>query len=101
MTRILGILAVVFLVGAGGAFPRDAHAQAACEAAAALAPGLAGAGAVGALGETVTTVLDRAVVGIEQAQTGGPDAAKEGGDDNAPPPPRPAANEPPPLIAGC
>jgi hypothetical protein len=102
MKRIVGIAAVALIVAAGGLAPRDAHAQGACEAAAAMAPALAGAGAVGAVGETVTNVLDRAVISIEQAQAGGPDAQGDGQTRaDAPPPPRPAANEPPPLPVGC
>jgi hypothetical protein len=105
--KTLGILAVALLIGAGGGAgglaPREVDAQGACEAAAALAPALAGAGAVGALGETVTNVFDRAVGQIEQAEAGGPDAQGEGDENGgaAPRPPRPTVNEPPPLIAGC
>ena len=103
MKKTLGILAVALLVGAGGVAPREAQAQGACEAAGALSVGIAGAAAVGALGETVTTGLDRAVGQIEQAEAGGPNAQPGVGESGeaTPPPPRPAANEPPPAVAGC
>ena len=102
MKRTLGIVAMALLIGAASITPREAAAQGACEAAGTMSIAVAGAGAVGALGETVTNVLDRAVSQIEQAEAGGPGAQTEGGEGgSAPRPPRPAANEPPPLIAAC
>jgi hypothetical protein len=102
MKRILAFVTVALLVFvAGGLAPREANAQGTCEYAATMSIAVSGAGAVGALGETVTNVLDRAVSQIEQAEAGGPEAAPASGDDGGAPPPRRTANEPPPLIAAC